>query len=415
MSRSEMPFQAQQISRWVEAHRDEIVALASKLVSAESPSLEPALNARVLEYLGTSLAELGYHVRRLRGRNTAGHLLARPTVRPRSRRYQLLIGHCDTVWPEHSLRTVPLEATEGKLHGPGIYDTKAGLAQLVFALKALSALKLRPRVRPVVFINSDEELGSPESTRHIRRLARGADRALIIEPALGPEGRLKTARKGVGRYTVRIRGQAAHAGLGSGAGASTILELSHIVQKLVAMNDATRGITVNVGMVDGGLHPNAIAAESTAVVDVRVPTQGDAELMESRIRSLTVQTPGTAIEVEGGIGRLPLERTKRNRALWESALGAAQLLGIKLEDGAAGGASDGNTTSLYAPTLDGLGAVGGGVHPSHEFIYVDRLAERTALLALLVLGPPMRGRRQRRPPTGGERAGSAGSRSSSAP
>jgi glutamate carboxypeptidase len=291
---------------------------------------------------------------------------------------------------------MPIRATDGKLHGPGVYDMKAGLAQLIFALKALSALRLTPTVRPVVFINSDEEIGSPESTRHIQRLARGADRALIVEPALGPEGRIKTARKGVGRYTVRIRGQAAHAGLEPGAGASAILELSHIIQKLFAMNDASRGITVNVGMVDGGLRPNVIAPESTAVVDVRVPTQADAELIEIRIRSLTVETPGTTIEVEGGIGRPPLERTKRNRALWESARGVAQRLGIELKDGTAGGASDGNTTSLYAPTLDGLGAVGGGAHASHEFIYVDRLVERTALLALILLEPPV-GRRRRRP------------------
>jgi glutamate carboxypeptidase len=410
MSASATTARAQQISRWVDAHREELVAFASKLVAAESPSLEPALHTNVLQHLGNALGELGYRVRRLSGHTTAGQLFARPSLRRRRRRYQLLIGHCDTVWPEHTLRAMPVHATDGKLHGPGMFDTKAGLAQLIFALKALSALRLTPRVRPVVFINSDEEIGSPESTRHIKRLARAADRALIIEPALGPEGRIKTARKGVGRFTVRIRGRAAHAGLEPGAGASAILELSHIIQKLFAMNDASRGITVNVGMVDGGLQANVIAAESSAVVDVRVPTQADAELIERRIRSLTVETPGTAIEVEGGIGRPPLERTKRNRALWESARGAAQLLGIELKDGTAGGASDGNTTSLYAPTLDGLGAVGGGAHASHEFIYVDRLAERTALLALLLLEPPVGARGHRKPPTHSEavRSGGAG-------
>ena len=183
------------------------------------------------------------------------------------------------------------------LHGPGVYDAKAGLAQLVFALKALNALRLTPRVRPVVFINSDEEIGSPESTRHITRLARSADRALILEPALGPEGRLTTARKGVGRFTVRIRGQAAHAGLEAGAGASPILGLSHTIQELFAMNDASGGITVNVSMVDSGLRPGAMAREGIAVVDVRVPTQADADRIDSRIRSLTSETPGTSIDV----------------------------------------------------------------------------------------------------------------------
>jgi glutamate carboxypeptidase len=386
---------AQQISRWVEAHREELVAFASRLVAAESPSLEPELHADLLQQLRNALEELGFRVRRLAGRTTAGHLFARPSVGRRCRRYQLLVGHCDTVWPEHTLRTMPLEATDGRLHGPGMYDTKAGLAQLIFALKALNALRLTPTVRPVVFINSDEEIGSPESTRYIKRLARRADRALIVEPALGPDGRLKTARKGVGRFTVRIRGKAAHAGLEPGSGVSAILELSHIIQKLFAMNDASRGITVNVGMVDGGLRPNVIAPESTAVVDVRVLTQGDADRIESCIRALTAETPGIAIEVEGGLGRPPLERTERNRPLWESARALAGELGIELRDGTAGGGSDGNTTSLYAPTLDGLGAVGGGAHASHEFVYIDRLAERTALLALLMLEPPLAGGRRR--------------------
>jgi glutamate carboxypeptidase len=391
---------AQQVSRWLEEHRDELVAFASKLVAAESPSLDPTLQADVLKHLGGALEELDYRVRRLAGRATAGHLFARPSARRRCHSYQVLIGHCDTVWPEHTLRTMPLTSADGKLHGPGMYDMKAGLAQLVFALKALRALKLTPSVRPVVFINSDEEIGSPESTRHIRRLARRANRALILEPALGPEGRLKTARKGVGRYTVHIRGQAAHAGLEPDHGASAILELSHIIQKLFAMNDASRGITVNVGMVDGGLRPNVVAPQSTAVVDVRVLTQEDAELIENQIRAIAVETPGTTIEIEGGIGRPPLERTKRNRALWESARELAQLLGIDLREGTAGGASDGNTTSLYTPTLDGLGAVGGGAHASHEFVYLDRLAERTALLALLILEPPLRVSRRRQPATG---------------
>ncbi len=394
---------SQRISRWLEVHREELAAFASKLVAAESPSLDPALHADVLEHLGNALEELGYRVRRLAGRATAGHLLARPALRRRCRGYQLLIGHCDTVWPEHTLRTMPLKATDGRLQGPGIYDTKAGLAQLVFALKALNALSLTPVVRPIVFINSDEEIGSPESTRHIRRLARGADRALILEPALGPEGRLKTARKGVGKFIVRIRSQAAHAGLEPSAGAKAILELSNVVQRLSAMNDASRGITVNVGMVDGGLRPDAIAPEPTALVDVRVPTQADADRIESRIRSLTAETPGTEIEVQGSIARPPLERTEPNRLLWESARALAQLLGIDLRNGAAGGGSDGNTTSPFTPTLGGLGAVGGGAHESHEFVYLDRLAERAALLALLMLEPPLkaRGRKPRRRPERG--------------
>ena len=155
------------------------------------------------------------------------------------------------------------------------------------------------------------------------------------------------------------------------------------------MNDASRGITVNVGMVDGGLRPNVVAPESTAIVDVRVLTRRDAEDIETRIRALTATTPGATLEIEGGIGRPPMERTEGNRILWEAARRVGQELGIVLSEDTAGGGSDGNTTSLYTPTLDGLGAIGGGAHAHHEFVYLDRLAERTALLALLLLEPPL--------------------------
>jgi glutamate carboxypeptidase len=294
---------------------------------------------------------------------------------------------------------MPVRISDGKLQGPGMYDMKAGLAQLIFGLKALQALKLTPKVRPVVFINSDEEIGSRESTRYIKRLARGADRALVLEPALGPEGALKTARKGVGTFTVRVHGKAAHAGLERSAGTSAIFELSHVIQKLFAMNDASRGITVNVGMVDGGLRPNVVAPESTAVVDVRVLTKRDAEDIETRIRALTDTPAGATLEIEGGIGRPPMERTEGNRTLWESARRIAEELGIALSEDTAGGGSDGNTTSLYTPTLDGLGAVGGGAHAHHEFVYLNRLAERAALLALLLLEPPLAvGKSSRRRP-----------------
>jgi glutamate carboxypeptidase len=399
------------ISQWLAAHRAELVAFLEKLVAAESPSSEPELHAGVVALLGEALAEAGFRTRRLRGRTTAGQLFARPARRARGGRYQLVIGHCDTVWPGGTVREMPVAVRDGKLHGPGVFDMKGGLAQLVFALRVLAALRLAPKVEPVIFVNSDEEIGSRESTRHIVRLARRADRALILEPASGPEGRLKTARKGVGRYTVRIRGQAAHAGLDPQAGASAILELSHVIQRLFAMNDAGRGVTVNVGMVDGGIRPNVVAPESTATIDVRVPTQADAADLDARIRALEPRTPGATIEIEGGMGRPPMERTPGNRSAWDAARAAAEDLGIEIGEDSAGGASDGNTTSLYTPTLDGLGAVGGGAHARHEFIYLDKLDERAALLAMLLLAPAL-APNQRRSRSGAARAGAPARRSS---
>jgi glutamate carboxypeptidase len=283
---------------------------------------------------------------------------------------------------------MPLEMGEGVLRGPGVYDMKAGLVQMVYALQALQELRVEPMVSPVVFINSDEEIGSHESTPHIRRLARIADRAFVLEPSLGLDGKLKTSRKGVGRFTVTVKGKASHAGLNPDGGASAILELSYVIQKLFAMNDPRKGTSVNVGVIDGGLRPNVIAPESRAMVDVRVQTQEDAKRMEESIHALQPVTPGIALEITGRIGRQPMEPTPQNRRLWETARQVGRSINLELTEGAAGGASDGNTTSLYTATLDGLGAVGDGAHAQHEFIYYDKMVERSALLALLLMAPP---------------------------
>jgi glutamate carboxypeptidase len=239
----------------------------------------------------------------------------------------------------------------------------------------------------VVFVNSDEEIGSHESTLHIRRLARIADRAFVLEPSLGLDGKLKIARKGVGRFTVIVKGKAAHAGLDPEGGVSAILELSHVIQKLFALNDPRKGITVNVGMIDGGLRPNVIAPESRAMVDVRVPTHEDARRIERSIRNLQPVSPQVTLEIDGAIGRLPMEATPRNQALWETAKVLGRTINLDLNAAIAGGASDGNTASQYTATLDGLGAVGDGAHARHEFIYFERMAERAALLVLLLMAP----------------------------
>jgi glutamate carboxypeptidase len=293
------------------------------------------------------------------------------------------------VWPLGTLEEMPVEVGNGVVRGPGVYDMKGGLAQMVYALRALRTLGLKPPVTPVVFINSDEEVGSRDSRRHIRRLARVANRVFVLEPSLGSEGKLKIARKGVGRFSFFIEGKAAHAGLAPEGGASAVLELSHLIQTLHALNDPSRGTTVNVGVVEGGLSPNVVAPKSRAQVDVRVRTPEEAWRVTEAILGLEPATAGVALRVEGGIGRPPMERTPRNRALWETAGRLGEKIGAKLEEGTAGGASDGNTTSLYAATLDGLGAVGGGAHARHEFVYVDKMVERAALLALLLMEPPL--------------------------
>jgi len=360
----------------------------TRLVAIETPSDQPATMAPAFDLLGAELESIGMRGRRRSGTFSGGMLLAsRPAARGVPR--QLLIGHCDTVWPLGTLEQMPIEHRDGALHGPGIFDMKCGLTQGIFALRLLGELGLEPAVEPVFFINSDEEVGSRDSYRWLVRLAQLADRAFVLEPSLSPDGRLKTARKGVLQYEIRVRGRAAHAGLNPEQGISAILELSHLVQQLFALNDAERGVSVNVGTIDGGLRPNVIAPESRATIDVRVPTHADAERIDSAIRGLEPTREGVTIEVSGTEGRAPLEPTDHGRRLWHAARGHATALGMPLQEGRAGGGSDGNITNLYAPTLDGLGAVGDGAHASHEHVRVDAIAERMALLALLLLEPPV--------------------------
>ncbi len=373
----------------VRDQREAMVRFLRELTLAESPSSNPATQPAVRELLAHALEGVNYRTIAIPGRRSGGQLYARPRGRRKNQPVQLIIGHYDTVWPVGTLADMPFDYDGQVVKGPGVFDMKGGLAQLVFALKTLDAMGQTPSVTPLVFCNSDEEIGSRESGRYIRALARLANRALVLEPSLGPAGAIKTARKGVGRYTVEVHGKAAHAGLDPEGGASAILELSFVIQKLFALNHPERGITVNVGTIDGGVRPNVVAPLSTAVVDVRVASGEDAQDVDKAIRGLQPDTPGVTLHIEGGIGRPALEPTPRNQALWDRARALGEQIGLSLEQGAAGGGSDGNTTSLYTATLDGLGPVGDGAHARHEHLDMDRTIERCALLALLLLEPSL--------------------------
>jgi glutamate carboxypeptidase len=282
---------------------------------------------------------------------------------------------------------MPISVNETRLRGPGVFDMKGGLAQIVFALRTMRELGLEPEVTPVVMITSDEEVGSAESQRHIERFARLARRVFVLEPALGVDGRLKTARKGTGHFEVTVVGRASHAGIAPEEGASAILEMSHVIQRLFSLNDPARGITVNVGTVAGGLRSNVIAPQSIAEVDVRVPTEETAREVEDYIQNIQPVTNDVTVKISGGILRSPMEATDRNQALWRLARSIGFELGMELQQGTSGGASDGNITSLFTATLDGLGAVGDGAHAQREYIDIDRTLERCALLVMLLMAP----------------------------
>ena len=362
----------------LQGQTDAFVDFVRRLAEAESPSTDPDAQHAVHRLLADKLAALDYRVMHLPGRTTGGCLYARPDGRDRGRPVQLLLGHGDTVWAHGTLQAMPVARDGDTLGGPGVFDMKAGLASIVFALQALDALGHRPPLAPVVLVTSDEEIGSHESRPHIERLARVAQRAFVLEPALGLDGAIKTARKGSGEFTLRV-----HADPSSGASRS--LALSRLVQALHQMNDAERGVTVNVGTIGTDPHD---PATGSLTVDVRVRTQDDAQRLDAAIRALTLDMPGVSLDLSGGIDRPPLERTPRNQRLWHAARRLGAALGLSLHEGRAGGASDGNFTSLHTATLDGLGAVGDGAHARHEHIDVPRTVDRCALLALLLLTPP---------------------------
>jgi glutamate carboxypeptidase len=300
-------------------------------------------------------------------------------------RSALVLGHYDTVWPEGSAKYRPFTIDGRRATGPGVYDMKAGLVVVEFALEALQGVGLAPP-RPVeVLITSDEEVGSVTSRRLIEERARLCEYALIVEPPLA-NGALKTARKAIGRFVVETMGKAAHSGVDPEAGASAIVELAHQILKIQAFNHPSDGTTLNVGQVEGGTAANVIPASAKAVVDVRVWNQADADRIASELRTLSPVGAGTRVEVSGGFNRPPMERNDQTVALFERARRVGLEFGLELEEGSTGGGSDGNfTAAAGAATLDGLGVPGGGAHSVDEYILIDKLPERAALLAALLL------------------------------
>lgn len=389
MQSSHLTFTTGDLLSYLQNQREKTIHLLRRMTLAESPSDVPAAQEEIRQIIATELEHLAFVVKRIPGRSSGGMLYARPTNRKHGAPVQLLLGHYDTVWPVGTLDDMPFEAEGDIVRGPGVYDMKGGVVLALLAIQALQHFGAEPEVAPVIFLNSDEEIGSRESRRYIESLAPHMERVFVLEPSLGPSGLLKTSRKGIGRFTVTVQGEAAHAGLDPGAGASAILELSHVIQDLFALNDLDKGITVNVGTIDGGLRPNVVAPKSQAVVDVRVATQADAKAIEAAILGLEAVTPGTTLRVEGAFGRPAMEKTPANRRLWMLACQLASDLGLNLEEGMAGGGSDGNTTSLYTATLDGMGAVGDGAHAHHEHLVLGKSLERAALLAMLLLATPI--------------------------
>ncbi|MFQ5790369.1 MAG: M20 family metallopeptidase [Acidobacteriota bacterium] len=368
---------------WLEEQNDAMVALLRRLVESESPSHDKQAVDRLGKMLEAEFEEAGGQVRWVRSDHFGDHL--RAEFPGASRDGQILVlGHMDTVWEVGTLQDMPFRMEAGRVYGPGAFDMKAGLVQLLFALRALRNGARRPATRLVAFISTDEEIGSLSSRRHIEEEARRSRAVLVLEPSLPPDGKLKTFRKGVGVFELHVKGRAAHAGLDPRSGVSAVEEMARQILALHELTDDDRGVTVNVGTVRGGSRSNVVAAEAQAQIDVRVSTLADAREMEERMLSLSPFLEGAAVEVTGGMDRPPLERTPAVVALYEKARAIAGRLGFDLGEGPAGGGSDGNlTAALGVPTLDGLGAVGDGAHAAWEQVVAAEMPRRAALLAHL--------------------------------
>jgi glutamate carboxypeptidase len=348
-----------------------------ELVECESPSDDPAALARFADLFAARVADIA-SVRR------AGPHLVCEFGQTGSDGQILGLGHMDTVWPLGTLGTMPCREADGRLHGPGVFDMKAGLAFFVFAMRGMREAGVRAGRRVLLQINADEEVGSDGSRTLTEENARASTAVLVLEPAAGLDGKLKTARKGVGDYTVRITGKASHAGLDFASGASAITELARQIAAIAEFTDLQRGITVNPGVISGGSRTNVVAPEAKVDVDMRIVRIEQAAELDRRFHGLKPVDPRCTIEVTGGLNRPPLERTDAVTRLFEQARRLARELGVELDETAVGGGSDGNFTAPLAPTLDGLGAVGDGAHAAHEHILIDRIPDRVALLAKLV-------------------------------
>jgi glutamate carboxypeptidase len=362
-----------------------IIALCRELVECESPSDSPEAVARFADLVSAKVAGLA-RVRKYTSRRAGPHLQCEFELPGAHEDGQILVlGHSDTVHPLGSLETMPFREADGRLWGPGILDMKAGIASLIFAVLALRELNLPVRRRVLLQLNSDEEVGSESSRALTEEEARKSTAVLVIEPGAGLDGKLKTARKGVGDYVVTVRGKAAHAGLDFPAGASAILELARQIGRIAEFTNLDRGITINPGVISGGTRSNVIAAEAHATVDVRVVRLKDAEVLDRKLRRLRPFDKRCTLEISGGLNRPPMERSAATVRLFRLAQQLAKDLGVEVEETLSGGGSDGNfTAALGVPTLDGLGPVGEDAHAPGESILVDRLADRTALIAKLL-------------------------------
>ncbi|MBM3761452.1 MAG: M20 family metallopeptidase [Acidobacteria bacterium] len=369
----------------MQAKQSDLLVLLKKMVELETPSRDEAAIARFADLIEAETRDIA-KVKRIAAKGFGPHLILEFDLPGGRKRGQILgVAHCDTVHPTGTLAKFPFAVANGRVRGPGALDIKGGIALFIFAARALKALNIPVNKKLLLEIVSDEEIGSDSSRPLTEKLAKQSDYALVVEPGTGLTGKLKTARKGTGDYTIRVEGIASHAGVDFTAGASAIVELARQIEVIAGFTDLKRGITVNPGVIRGGTRTNVVASEAEVAVDIRINRLKDFTALDRKFRKLKPFDKRCRVTVEGGLNRPPMERTKAIGQLFEKAKALAWEMEVPLEESSTGGGSDGNfTAALGIPTLDGLGCVGEGAHTLNENLLVERIPDRAALIAKLI-------------------------------
>ena len=371
-----------EILRYAKDQQQSMVQTLEILVNHESPSHNQERLNSLASVLANRFAGIGAATELILTGKKQHVQIIFPSFLPVSElKPVLVLGHFDTVWPVGTLAKRPFRVEQGMAYGPGAFDMKGGIVIIEYALRLIKELNLSLSRRVVVLLNSDEEIGSPHSRKFIKQQARKSEYVLVMEPAM-PGGVLKTARKGVGAFTVDIQGRAAHAGAEPENGVNAIVELARQILHIQTFANHELGTTLNVGVVSGGTRSNVVPASAKMRIDGRAWTIEEAHRVESAFSQLKPFNPKIKLSVRGGFGRPPMERIPGTVKLYNATAEIGDKMGMTLVEGRTGGASDGNfCAALGIPTLDGLGVVGSGAHADHEQVEITSLPERAALVA----------------------------------
>ncbi|KUP08345.1 carboxypeptidase [Bacillus coahuilensis m2-6] len=329
-------------------------------------------------------SEIGFNMQKIENKEYGNHYVL--THHRCDQPEIIILAHLDTVFPMGTALDRPFSIIDGRAYGPGVADMKGSLVTLYFAMKALQRNHGNELSNVKIILNSDEEIGSPTSRELIEKESKNARYSLVMEPAR-KDGSIVSSRRGKGNYTLTIEGKAAHSGIEPEKGRSAIEELAHKIIQFYQLSDPEHGISVNVGVIEGGTSPNTIPDHAEATIDIRVKDASQAEELEEKMEEIVSSTEvkGTSIVFEGEMNRPPMEKTKKTQSLIRVIQEIGDKIGVEIVDTATGGGSDASfTAALGIATVDGLGPIGGNAHSDKEYIEIDSLVERTHLLAMII-------------------------------